>query len=66
MYITIVLITIMLQMKLANYVIPEICTYRHACILYSQKILRDPIFEDFEVFCLTSTILSSNLFQVKD
>ena len=59
MYITIVLITIMLQMKLANYVIPEICTYRHAYILYSQKILRDPIFEDFEglLFNLNNFIL---------
>ena len=27
---------------------------------YSWKILRDPIFEDFEVFCSTSKILSSN------
>ena len=27
---------------------------------YSRKILRAPIFEDFEVFCSTSKILSSN------
>ena len=30
---------------------------------YSRKISRDPIFEDFKVFCLTSKILSSNFFK---
>ena len=35
-------------------------------ILHSRKILRDPIFEDCEVSCLTSKILSSNFFQVKN
>ena len=29
-------------------------------MLYSQKILKDPIFEDFKDFCLTLKILSSN------
>ena len=29
-------------------------------VLYSRKISRTPIFEDFEVFCSTSKILSLN------
>ena len=31
---------------------------------YSWKLSRDPIFKDFEVFCLTLKMLSSNFFQV--
>ena len=34
-----------------------ICTFQ---LLYSWKISRDPIFEDFEVICLTLKILSSD------
>ena len=34
--------------------------------VYSRKILRAPIFEDFEAFCSTSKILSSNFVESQE